>query len=314
MRQPRGTAFALRDPLAWEAFAEIARSGQQLGYAAVFLPEITGRDAFATLAALAGETREMLLGTGIVPMTSRETLLTAMGAATVHERSGGRLVLGLGTGPAAPGALERLRGEVRALRALFAGEPVEREGERVHLSLDPGSRVPIWISALGPRAMRLAGEVADGVLLNWCPPERVAFARERIREGAEAAGREPSEVTVAVYVRACVEQDEAAALAALRVAAGQYATFPAYARQFEAVGLAEEAALALAAHRAGDPASVPQRLVRRICLLGGRIDALVRLDAYREAGADLPVVYPVPTGEPAPSILGTLLALAPGHP
>jgi alkanesulfonate monooxygenase SsuD/methylene tetrahydromethanopterin reductase-like flavin-dependent oxidoreductase (luciferase family) len=256
----------------------------------------------------------MLLGTGIVPMTSRETLLTAMGAATVHERSGGRLVLGLGTGPVVPGALDRLRGEVRALRALFAGEPVEREGERIHLSLDPGSRVPIWISALGPRAMRLAGEVADGVILNWCPPERVAFARERIREGAEAAGREPSEVTVAVYVRGCVEQDEAAALAALRVAAGQYASFPAYARQFGAVGLAEEAALALDAHRAGAPSSVPERLVREICLLGGRADALSRLDAYREAGADLSVVYPVSAGEPAPSILGTLLALAPERP
>ena len=136
----------------------------------MFLPEITGRDAFAALSGLAGETGELFLGTGIVPMTSRETLLTAMGAATVHERSGGRLILGIGTGAAVPGALERLRGEVRSLRALFAGEVVELDGERSRLSLDPGSRVPVWISALGPRAMRLAGEVADGVLLNWCPP------------------------------------------------------------------------------------------------------------------------------------------------
>ena len=314
VRQPRGTAFALRDPLPWGAFAGIAASGELLGYRAVFLPEITGRDTFAALAGLAGETRELLLGTGIVPMTSRETLLTAMGAATVHERSGGRLLLGLGTGAAVPGALDRLREEVRALRSLFAGEPVERKGEAERLSLDPGSRVPIWISALGPKAMRLAGEVADGVLLNWCPPERVAFARERVREGAEAVGRDAAQILIAVYIRACVEQDDAAALAAMRAAAGQYAAFPAYARQFRAVGLGEEAAAATAAHRAGDPDAVPERLVRAACLLGGRGQALERLAAYREAGADLPVVYPVPAGEPAPSILGTLLALAPGTP
>ena len=308
VRQPRGTGFALRDPLPWDAFADVTRSGESLGYTAVFLPEIAGRDAFAALMGLAAETRELLLVTGIVPMTSRETLLTAMGAATVHERSSGRLVLGLGSGVAVPGALEELGRQVRALRALFAGGTVERKGERARLRLHPGARIPIWIAALGPRAMRLAGELADGVILNWCPPERVTFAKERIREGAEAAGRDPSEVTVAVYVRACIEQDQAVALHALRAAAGEYAAYPAYARQFAAVGLGEEVA---AARHAGDPAAVPESLVRAVCLFGGRAEALARLDAYREAGADLPVVYPVAAAEPTPSILGTLLALAP---
>ncbi len=310
-RQPRGTGFALRDPLPWDAFAGIARSGELLGYAGVFLPEITGRDALAALTGLAGETSELLLGTGVVPMHARERLLTAMGAATVHERSGGRSILGLGTGPPVPGAIHRLREEVRALRALFAGETVVLEGQRERLTLDPGSRVPVRIAALGPRAMRLAGEVADGVLLNWCPPERVSFARERIREGAEAGSRDPSEVVVAVYVRACVEQDRASALDALRAAAGQYAAYPAYARQFASVGLGAEAERAAAAHRAGSATDVPERLVREVCLIGDRADALGGLRAYREAGADLPIVYPVPIGEPAPSILGTLLALSP---
>ena len=166
------------------------------------------------------------------------------------------------------------------------------EGERERLTLDPGSRVPVWISALGPRAMRLAGEIADGVLLNWCPPERVSFARERIREGAEAGGRDPSEVVVAVYVRACVEQDPSSALSALREAAGQYAAYPAYARQLASVGLGAEAERAAAAHRAGSVADVPERLVREVCLSGDRSDALRRLDAYVEAGADLPVGVP----------------------
>jgi len=309
-RQPAGTAFALRDPLPWTDLAAIVRAAEQAGYAALFLPEIAGRDALVTLGALAGETRDLLLGTGILPISSRTTMLTAMGAATVHERSGGRLVLGLGTGGLGRGALARLREEVRELRALFEGGSVEREEEVLRLSLEPGSPVPIWISALGPKAMRLAGEVADGVLLNWCPPERVASARRAVVEGAEAAGHDPADVTVAVYVRACVMEDgEEGAMSALKAAAARYASYPAYARQLHEVGLGPEAAAAAAAQRAGRIEDVPQALIRAVCAVGGA--ARARLDAYRDAGADLTVVYPVAAGPAAASIELTLSKLAP---
>jgi alkanesulfonate monooxygenase SsuD/methylene tetrahydromethanopterin reductase-like flavin-dependent oxidoreductase (luciferase family) len=310
LRQPGATAFAVRDPLPWADLSGIVRAAETSGYGAVFLPEITGRDALVTLGALAGETRDLRLGAGVVPMRSRTELLLAMAAATVHERSGGRLILGIGTGEADAGALERLRETVRSLRALLRGEPVERRGRVVRLSLDPGGPVPLWVAALGPKAMRLAGEVADGVLLNWCPPERVRLARERVAEGAASAGRDPDEVAVAVYVRAWAGEDEEVAMPALREAAGQYASYPAYARQFEEVGLGAEASAAAAAHRAGRPEDVPEALVRAVCAIGE--DARLRLAAYREAGADLPVVYPVAVGEPAVSIERTLLALAPG--
>jgi len=311
-RQPTGTGFALRDPLPWGEYAAIARMGEAEGYRAVFLPEIAGRDALVALGALAGETDALLLGTGILPIASRSTLLTAMGAATVHERSGGRLLLGIGTGAIGAGALDRLRDEVRALRSLFEGERVERKGRKVALSLLPVPRIPIWISCLGPRSMRLAGEIADGVLLNWCPPDRVAFARERIREGAEATGRDQAEVRLAVYVRACVDQDPSRSLAAVREAAAQYASYPAYARQFEAVGLGEEARKAAASLGSADPSGVPERLVREVCIVGSRSEARARLEAYRSAGADLPVVYPVAAGAAGPSIRATLAAMAPG--
>ncbi len=309
LRQPTGTAFALRDPLAWNDLLAIVRAAETAGYAALFLPEITGRDALVTLGALAGDTRDLRLGTGIVPMRSRTLLLLAMAAATVHERSGGRLVLGLGTGGVGSGALDELRETVLGLRALLAGEGVERSGESLRLALDPGSPTPIWISALGPKAMRLAGEVADGVLLNWCPPERIAFARERIAEGAASRGRDPAEVTVAVYVRSWVGRDEGAAVAALKAAAGQYASYAAYARQFEEVGLGGPARAAAEAYRGGRMNDVPEALVRAVCAVGDA--ASDRLGAYRAAGADLPVVYPVSAGDPAPSIEGTLLELAP---
>src|SRR5436853_293591 len=131
---------------------------------------------------------------------------------------------------------DALRDFVRTVRTLLDGAEVKS----ARLSLDPGAAVPIWIAALGPRAMRLAGEVADGVLLNWCPPERVAFARERIREGAEAAGRDPAAVELGVYVRSAIGSG-AAGDEALRRAAGEYASYPAYRRQFEDVELGAEA-------------------------------------------------------------------------
>ena len=311
IRAPRDRAFALRDPLPWEAFAGLVRGGEELGYAGVLLPEIAGRDALAALAGLAGETRELLLGTGVLPMRSRTPLLTAMSAATVHERSGGRLVLGLGTGSVGRGALHELHRTVVDVRSLLRGERVERDGRGSSLALPPGSEVPIWISAMGPRAFRLAGEVADGALLNWCTPERVAFAKDRVREGAEAVGRDPSAVSVAVYVRSWVGEDAEAALAALKAAAGEYAGYPAYARQFEQLGMGAEAAAAAAAVRAGRPEEAPEALVHASTAFGDR--ALERLAAYREAGADLVVVYPVAVGDPGPSISVTLRALAPGR-
>jgi alkanesulfonate monooxygenase SsuD/methylene tetrahydromethanopterin reductase-like flavin-dependent oxidoreductase (luciferase family) len=242
-------------------------------------------------------------------MRSRSPLLLAMAAATVHERSGGRLVLGMGTGDAGRGALDELRALVLELRERLSGGVGERRDRPVRLSLDPGSPVPLWIAALGPRAMRLAGEVADGVLLNWCPPERVPYARAQIAEGARSGGRDAADVAIAVYVRSWVGEDEASAMPSLKAAAGQYASYPAYARQFDEVGLGDLARSAAAAAREGRPDEVPESLVRAVCALGDEAGA--RVAAYREAGADLAIVYPVAAGDAAPSIERTLLELAP---
>ncbi|MGZ4149928.1 MAG: LLM class flavin-dependent oxidoreductase, partial [Actinomycetota bacterium] len=190
------------------------------------------------------------------------------------------------------------------------GERVEIDGQARELSLVPEHPVPIWISALGPRAVRLAGEVADGVLLNWCTPERVARAVVGVREGAEEAGRDPAEVTLGVYVRASLGDGSGLDLA--RRAAGEYASYPAYARQFAAMGLGQEAARAAQAHRDGRTEEVPDALVRSVCLLGDAGRARARLGAYAQAGAALPIVYPLTADADAGSALATLTALAPG--
>jgi alkanesulfonate monooxygenase SsuD/methylene tetrahydromethanopterin reductase-like flavin-dependent oxidoreductase (luciferase family) len=282
LRQLKRTAFTIRD-LPWIEVAAIAREGEALGFDTVFLPEITGtRDALATLVAIAGETEALELGTGVIPMGSRTSTLAAMAAATAQERSAGRLVLGVGTGGSAPGALDRLRTYVTELREHLSSSPLPLRAP-----------VPVWVAALGPRAVQLAGEIADGVILNWCTPDRVTAARDAIRASAEAAGRDPDTVSIAVYVRAAFSDraDEA-----LLAAAGQYSSYPAYARQFEAMGVVPTA----------------QAVVEAVCLRGDPGEARGRLEAYRAAGADLPVVYPVlAPGETSDAAISTLRVLAP---
>jgi alkanesulfonate monooxygenase SsuD/methylene tetrahydromethanopterin reductase-like flavin-dependent oxidoreductase (luciferase family) len=251
-------------------------------------------------------------------MRSRTLPLTAMAAATVHERSGGRAILGLGTGPATPGALDELRRRVLVLRKALArqrvdpaeaGDAEEPEEEGWTLGFNPGGPVPIWVSALGPRAVRLAGEVADGVILNWCTPGRVAEARDAVREAAQRGGRDPEAITVAVYLRG---SPGAGGSDALRRGAGEYASYPAYARQFQAMGLEAEALAAAEAHRAGRHDEVPEALLRAVCLPDDPHAAADRIRAYREAGADLPVLYPVAVDGSAPaSLLTTIEAMAP---
>ncbi|MFL5790150.1 MAG: LLM class flavin-dependent oxidoreductase [Actinomycetota bacterium] len=293
LRQP--LAVSLRDAYPWRELAGLARTVEGAGFDALFLPEVGARDTLATLAALAGETSRIRLGTGVVPLQSRSPGLLAAAAATVHERSGGRLILGLGTGPSTAGALDRLRATVGALRTAFGGGEGSVDGVPVRSPLRLPSPPEIWIAALGPRATRLAGAVADGVLLNWCTPERVATAVTQIAEGANAAGRDPARVTVGVYVRAALTPGS---LAGARAAAAEYGRYPAYARQFAAMGL--------------DPAD-PDAVVAGVMLTDGA-SAVDRLAAYRAAGADLPVVYPVlAPGDPsADAARATIEAVAPG--
>ncbi len=306
-------AFALRDPLPWDDVVQIVRTAEETDYEAVFLPEVGARETFSTLSALAQRTSTMRLATGVVTTVARRASVTAMAAATVHDVSGGRMILGLGAGPSGPGALERLRAYVSDVRALLSGKAIaeERRGEPFRLGLAVDRPPPIWIAALGPRAVELAGAVADGALLNWCTPERVAAARRSIADAAARAGRDPAALTIGVYVRAVVGQEPEHAMPALRSAAAQYASFPAYARQFEAMGLGQQARAAAEALRSGRLERVPDALIGSVAVVGDAATASARLGEYRAAGADLVVVYPVPVLDPVSSVMATLFALAP---
>jgi alkanesulfonate monooxygenase SsuD/methylene tetrahydromethanopterin reductase-like flavin-dependent oxidoreductase (luciferase family) len=307
----------------------VVETAEETGYEAVFVPEIVGREAFSTLTGFAHATSTIRLGTGAVTMWSRSPATTAMAAATVHDLSGGRLTLGIGAGSprgavatnlaATRGTIPLMRRYVEAVRQALEGRPVGSadgedpfgvEGFSLGLMLESG-RPPIWLAALGDRMIGLAGEVADGVLLNWCTPDRVAEARDLVAKAAQRAGRDPGDITIAVYVRACLGVQEPVALEALKEMTGQYASIPHYRRQLEHMGLGEDAAMAAKAFQGGRVVEVPEALVKALAIVGGRREALRRLDAYRSAGADLVLCYPVAALDPFSSILGTVLAASP---
>ena len=204
-RQPGATGFALRDPYPWADLVGLARAGEEAGYRALFLPEVGARDTLATLTGLAGETDRLLLGTGVVPVPARSPALLAMAAATVQERSGGRLLLGVGTGPAVPGRADEAgldgRGPPPRVRRRHGhGRRRSRRNRpparRSTADLDRGSRTEGDTPRRRDRRRRhpqLVHARAGG-----------EAAASEVAEGAEAAGRDPASVTIAVYVRAAL--------------------------------------------------------------------------------------------------------------
>ena len=193
-------------------------------------------DSFHVRAAWSQDT-SLRTGISVVPAARTLTPLSlAAQAATVAQLSSGRFVLGFGTGGYGPGFWESvglpdrpiavMREYVNEVRGLLAGEQVTagRIGHREGVSLAaPGwprtaslgvadlPPAPVYLAALGPQMLRLAGETADRALLNWATPERIAVSRVRIDEGAARAGRAPWSVPMTMYIRVCVDDDAAAA-------------------------------------------------------------------------------------------------------
>lgn len=290
-------------------YLKFVREAEERGYHTAWIGETVGSDAIATMTLVLSATTRLAVASGVLPLQTRTPTVLAMAAATLARIAPGRVGLGIGlSSPVIVGdwnglryssSLDQLREAVHIVRGFVAGERVSFEGKfyRVRnlrsLAPPPSSPPKVILAALGPRALELAGEIADGVLLNWCTPERVAEARGAIREAAVAAGRPADAVTIAVYVRASFSDraDEA-----LLASASEYVGYASYARQFERMGV--------------EP--TPEAVVEAVCLRGDPEAARERLDAYRAAGADLPVVYPaLAPGEDARASFATLRALAP---
>ncbi|MCC6180173.1 MAG: LLM class flavin-dependent oxidoreductase [Chloroflexi bacterium] len=230
--------------VSFDEHRELARLAARLGYQAIWTNAGNGRDPLHVCAQWWAASAEVVpggLGTGIsvIPVGLWAVPSLASSAATVGEITGGRFVLGVGSGAIHSPAGRRtlglpdlrpigtMRDYLVTLRALLAGQQVDYEGSAVRLhgfelSIRP-PRVPVVLGALGPHMLTLAGEASDGAALNWCTPEQIAWSRQQVDEGARSAGRDPSEVKLVEYIRICVDDDEDAARRAYTRALMAYA-------------------------------------------------------------------------------------------
>jgi len=207
-----------------------AREAERLGFESLWTPAGGVPDSFHVCAAWSQDTG-LRTGISVVPAARMWTPLgLAAQAATLAQLSSGRFVLGLGTGGYGPGfwtsvglpdrPIAVMREYVTEVRGLLSGQEV-MAGPVVAAAGAPGwprsaslglaAAAPVYLAALGPQMLRLAGETADGALLNWATPERIAASRALIDEGAARAGRAPGSVPVTMYIRVCIDDDVAAA-------------------------------------------------------------------------------------------------------
>ncbi|MFQ5737813.1 MAG: LLM class flavin-dependent oxidoreductase [Acidobacteriota bacterium] len=192
------------------------------------------RDVYVALAACALQTHGMLLATGVTNPLTRHPAVTASSIATLNELSGGRAVLGMGCGESAvrtlgmrPSTLARLEKTTHLIRSLLAGESVDYRGSRLEMPWS-SAQVPIYLASSGPKSLRLAGAIADGVLFQvGATTELVGYALDNIRQGAEEAGRNFEEIQLCLRLACSVSEDRDQARADIRpyAAAAALTTF-----------------------------------------------------------------------------------------
>ncbi len=313
-----------------ERLIELAAHADRLRNHSVWVPEGRGRELFTTLGAMGRATERVGLATGILTIYSRPPALTAMAAATLADLTGGRFILGLGVGhpdviEGGYGAVYRrpltaMREYVEIVRRATDGTKVAFHGrvfrvKEFQLESKSQHRVPIYLAALGERMLRLAGEIADGVVLNWMPPERVRWATRIVRDAAARAGRGAESVTVVCYVRAVVTENPEGAWTVMRRLLATYIEMPAYARMLQDAGFAAEISAIRGAWAASGvgaaAATVPADLLDRLAVVGPAESCRAGLARYFDAGVNVVAAYPFPFGDDAASSLrATIEALA----
>jgi probable F420-dependent oxidoreductase len=312
-----GVTCASIQALGTDTMLATARAARELGYRSVWTAETTGPEAFATLAAVAGAAPGLDLGTGVLALQLRTPMLAAMGAATLQAFHPEVAVM-LGVGISSPvvtnqwhGApygtrpLAQTREYLTLVRECLSGEAVTFDGDHYHckrfrLGIRLGDRKPqLVLGALNTKMLSLAGELADGVLLNYLPAHAVPWCIEQVRLGEAIAGRDPGSCTIYGYVHVGVA-DRGDALEPARRDLFSYAVVDAYANAFTRAGYGAEVAEIRERHaardREGAVAAVSDAMVDGIDIVGDADHVTEAVGAYVAAGVDVPVVMPLPWG------------------
>ncbi|MDA0790208.1 MAG: LLM class F420-dependent oxidoreductase [Proteobacteria bacterium] len=308
-KRPMGVTFGSLGVLGPRAIIDIARLAGQLGYRSIWTVEANGTDAFSLLGSVSAVAPGLELGTGIVPVQLRTPPLTAMSAATLQALSPDADIW-LGLGVSAPGILQQhgvpttdrpiamMREYVALLRDCLSGESVTFEGDfwsvrRFRLGVRLGDRRPkIVMAALNPQMLKLAGEIADGVLLNYIPASHVGPSIERVRAGGDAR--------IFAYVHAAVGDLQQSSGSARRDLFN-YAMADGYASMFRKAGFSDEVDLLRerqsARDRDGALAAISDEMIQAIDFIGSADAVTNFVDAYVTAGVEYPILMPMPWGE-----------------
>ena len=292
---------------------ERGRWAESHGYDDLWLADAEGLEDPLTLAAALGVAcPRVRLCTGIVPVFNRPPPLLATAVVAAEARAPGRVVLGLGA--STPNMVERwyglpydkpltrVRETVALLRSILAGEKTAFDGQtlRSHgfqLKSIPTQPVPIVLGAIGGKMLELAGEVADGVLLNdFTPPDRLGYAMERLDVGAKRSGRRAEDLEIIKRRALYVTDDAAGGLEYFR----QHLAFYASAAQYQNVmielgyGAAVEEARAGYANRDRQriTAAITDDIVQRIFSFGSEAHCRALVAADYAAGVDTLIISP----------------------
>lgn len=306
---PLGVTFGSLGVLGAPAIMDIARVAEKAGYQSIWTVEATGTDAFSLLGSVAAVAPGLDLGTGIIPVQLRAPTLTAMTASTLQALNPDRDIW-LGVGVSAPGILKQhgqtatdrpiamMREYVALLRECLSGESVTFEGDfwtvkRFRLGMRLGEKRPnIVMAALNPQMLKLAGEIADGVLLNYLPASHVAPSVEQIRKGGNAK--------IFAYVHAAVTDFEVAARSA-RKDLFNYAMADSYANMFRTAGFADEIDELRDKFknkdRDGALAAISDRMIQAIDFIGSESEVNNFVKEYVTAGVEHPILMPMPWGD-----------------
>ena len=299
-----------------QALTRVARA-EELGYESAYVTHIAGRESLTVVTAYAMRTERIRVGTGVVPIYTRTPATMAQTAATIDDLSGGRLNLGLGVShrPVVEGwhgqTIDRPVGEMREyvgiVRAILGGEAPPTAGDAPALKwrtgfqlsgLDPRPALPIYVAALSPGMLRLAGEIADGVILWLCTPPYIRdVVIPAVREGRERAGKTLDGFDVVPAVPAAAVADPAEAHASMRRELLPYFGLPFYRAMLERSGFEDEIAAFDQAVAGGDADAMQRAISTRfldVLAAVGDPDAVrAGVARYRDAGATSPCVGPI---------------------
>ncbi len=312
-------------PAAWDQVVEKVKIADELGYDSIWLGESWGYELFTSMADLVRATKRIKIGAGIANIYARTPALIASTAATLVERSGGRIILGLGP----PGAnviehwhgvpfqkpVRRTREYVEIIRMILRGEKLVYHGEMFNLErgfklrfTPPRADIPIYIAAMGPKNVVQSGEIADGVLPVYWPGNKWGELREQLDEGARIAGRPPHSAMIAPYITSVILNENAteeerasarlAAASPLAYYIGRMGVF--YAHMLTRNGYGAEVEAVQEGWKQGMKSAieaVTPELLDATSIVGTPQEIVSKLDQWVAAGVDEPVLA-MPGGSP----------------